>query len=82
MKENKYDDNIFVGISGWQGLVFYPTLKSKGFYLIECFQQVVINETIIFIDKFLILTYNNITNTCKTTTQSIVKEESLWQNRY
>lgn len=34
------------------------------------------------IDKFLILTYNNITNTCKTTTQSIVKEESLWQNRY
>ena len=31
--------------SDWQGLVFYPIPKSKGFYLIECFQQVVINET-------------------------------------
>lgn len=32
-------------LSGWQGLVFYPIPKSKGFYLIECSQQVVINET-------------------------------------
>ena len=30
--------------SGWQGLVFYPIPKSKCFYLIECSQQVVINE--------------------------------------
>ena len=29
----------------WQGLVFYPIPKSKGFYLVECSQQVVINET-------------------------------------
>ena len=35
-----------------------------------------------FIDKFLLLAYNDITNTCKTTIQSMVKEESLWQNRY
>lgn len=32
-------------ISDWKGLIFYPIPKSKGFYLIECFQQVVINET-------------------------------------
>ena len=31
-------------ISSCQGLVFYPVPKSKGFYLIECFQQVVLNE--------------------------------------
>ena len=31
--------------SDWQGLVFYSIPKSKGFYLIECFQQVVINRT-------------------------------------
>ena len=31
-------------ISSWQGLVFYPIPKSKGFYLIECSQQVVLNE--------------------------------------
>ena len=31
-------------ISSWQGLVFYPVPKSKGFYLIECSQQVVLNE--------------------------------------
>lgn len=37
--KNLYD------ILDWQGLVFYPIPKSKGFYLIECFQQVVINET-------------------------------------
>ena len=32
-------------VSDWQGLVFYPIPKSKGFYLVECSQQVVINET-------------------------------------
>ena len=31
--------------SDWQGLMFYSIPKSKGFYLIECFQQVVINRT-------------------------------------
>ena len=31
-------------ISSWQGLAFYPVPKSKGFYLIECSQQVVLNE--------------------------------------
>lgn len=31
--------------SDWQGLIFYSIPKSKGFYLIECFQQVVINRT-------------------------------------
>ena len=31
--------------SDQQGLVFYSIPKSKGFYLIECFQQVVINRT-------------------------------------
>lgn len=36
----------------------------------------------VFVDKFMWLVYNNITNPCKTTTQSIVKEESLCQNRY
>ena len=35
-----------------------------------------------YADKFNKMTYNNITNTCKTTTQSMVKEESLWQNRF
>ena len=35
-----------------------------------------------YIDNLYRIAYNNITNTCKTTTQSIVKEESLWQNRY
>ena len=32
-------------VSDWQGLVFYPIPKSKRFYLVECSQQVVINET-------------------------------------
>ncbi|XTB54142.1 hypothetical protein LDK11_05380 [Fusobacterium nucleatum] len=32
-------------VSDWQGLVFYPIPKNKGFYLVECSQQVVINET-------------------------------------
>ena len=31
-------------ISSWQGLVFYPVPKSKGFYLIECSQQIMLNE--------------------------------------
>lgn len=35
-----------------------------------------------YVDKFDKVTYNNITNTCKTTTQSMMKEESLWQNRF
>ena len=35
-----------------------------------------------YIDKLLILKYNNITNKCKTTIQSMVEEESSWQNRY
>lgn len=29
----------------WQGLIFYPIPKNKGFYLIECSEQIVINET-------------------------------------
>jgi hypothetical protein len=32
-------------ISDWQGLIFYPIPRNRGFYLIECSQQVVINET-------------------------------------
>lgn len=31
--------------SNWQGLIFYPILKSKGFYLIECTEVVIINKT-------------------------------------
>ena len=31
--------------SDWQGLAFYPIPKSKGFYVAECFQEVVINGT-------------------------------------
>ncbi len=30
--------------SNWQGLVFYPIIKSKGFYLIECTEIVIVNE--------------------------------------
>ena len=33
-------------------------------------------------DKFNKVTYDGITDTCKTTTKSMVKEESLWQNRF
>ena len=29
----------------WQGLVFYPITKNKGFYLIECVEVVVVNKT-------------------------------------
>lgn len=31
-------------ISNWQGLIFYSIPKSKGFYLIECSQQIMLNE--------------------------------------
>ena len=34
------------------------------------------------IDKILIFAYNNITNKCKTTTFSILRRESLCQNKY
>ena len=35
-----------------------------------------------YVDKFDKVTYNNITNICKTTTKSMAKEESLWQNKF
>lgn len=31
-------------ISNWQGLIFYPIPKSKGFYLIECTEVVNVNQ--------------------------------------
>ena len=40
--------------SNWQGLVFYPISKSKGFYLIECEEIVMVNQTkrpVLFEDK-------------------------------
>ena len=49
-------------------------LLGEVFYFCENFYE--------SIDKIPILAYNNITNTCKTTTLSILRRESLWQNKY